>query len=101
MRRASAETRVRIDSWGRQIDPCRNATHVLAGDVLNLLQKVSGVADAGWSAVWREAAGALSSHRRLDDQTKNPRSPRPVEESASIDSCPGLVPSRSVLIDRG
>lgn len=52
---ASAETRIRIDRWGRRIDPRRNATHVLAGDVHDLLQGVSGVADAGWLAVWRAA----------------------------------------------
>lgn len=52
---ASAETRIRIDLWGRRIDPRRNATHVLAGDVLDLLQGVSGAADAGWSVVWRAA----------------------------------------------
>ncbi len=62
---ASAETRVRIDLWGRQIDPRRNATQVLAGDVLNLLQKVSGEADAGWSAVWREADRLCRA--RMDD----------------------------------
>ena len=52
---ASAETRVRIDLWGRRIDPRRNATHVLTGDVLDLLQRVAGAADAGWSDVWRAA----------------------------------------------
>ncbi|HEY7824583.1 MAG TPA: thiamine pyrophosphate-dependent enzyme, partial [Acidimicrobiia bacterium] len=31
------------------------ATHVLAGEVSDLLQGVSGVADAGWSAAWSEA----------------------------------------------
>lgn len=52
---ASAETRIRIDLWGRRIDPRRNATQVLAGDVNDLLQGVLGAADAGWSAVWSEA----------------------------------------------
>lgn len=52
---ASAENRIRIDLWGRRIDPRRNATHVLAGEVSDLLQGVSGVADAGWSAAWSEA----------------------------------------------
>lgn len=52
---ASAGTRVRIDRWGRRIDPGRNATHVLAGDVVDLLEKVTGASGAGWSAVWGEA----------------------------------------------
>ncbi|MFP3883783.1 MAG: 2-succinyl-5-enolpyruvyl-6-hydroxy-3-cyclohexene-1-carboxylic-acid synthase [Actinomycetota bacterium] len=52
---AAAETRIRIDLWGRRIDPRRNATHVVAGDVNDLLQGVSGAADAGWSAAWSEA----------------------------------------------
>ena len=52
---ASAETRIRIDLWGRRIDPRRNATHVLAGDVLDLLQGVSGAGDGGWLEVWRVA----------------------------------------------
>lgn len=52
---ASAENRIRIDLWGRRIDPRRNATHVLAGEVNDLLQGVSGAADAGWSAAWSEA----------------------------------------------
>lgn len=52
---ASAETRIRIDLWGRQIDPRRNATDVLKGDVLDLLQGVAGAADTGWSDVWQAA----------------------------------------------
>lgn len=52
---ASTENRIRIDLWGRRIDPRRNATHVLAGEVNDLLQGVSGAADAGWSAAWSEA----------------------------------------------
>lgn len=62
---ASAETRVRIDLWGRRIDPRRNATHALAGDVNHLLQGVSGAADAGWSAAWNEAD--RDCRERMDD----------------------------------
>lgn len=51
----AAGDRIRIDRWGRTIDPNRSATHVLSGDVNKLLDGVQGVADPGWAAKWSEA----------------------------------------------
>lgn len=51
---ASAGHRVRIDAWGRRVDPGRNATDVLAGDVNDLLDRVDGVETGDWSARWLE-----------------------------------------------
>ncbi|MGD2103229.1 MAG: 2-succinyl-5-enolpyruvyl-6-hydroxy-3-cyclohexene-1-carboxylic-acid synthase [Acidimicrobiia bacterium] len=52
---ATAETRVRVDRWGRIIDPRRNATHVLAADPVALLSELDGHADATWREAWLEA----------------------------------------------
>ena len=52
---ASARDRVRIDLWGRTIDPHRNATRDIAGDVGRLLQRVTGPAGEDWAAGWEDA----------------------------------------------
>jgi 2-succinyl-5-enolpyruvyl-6-hydroxy-3-cyclohexene-1-carboxylate synthase len=51
---ASATWRVRIDRWGRSIDPGRDATHRLHGDVVALLARVDNPAPSGWRKVWLE-----------------------------------------------
>jgi 2-succinyl-5-enolpyruvyl-6-hydroxy-3-cyclohexene-1-carboxylate synthase len=52
---ATANVRVRIDQWGRTIDPGRNATHQIKGDVVGLLEEVEGMAGQGWRQAWLEA----------------------------------------------
>lgn len=52
---ASASERVRIDGWGRVIDPQHNATHRLHADVVDLLGRGVGVAEPGWRGSWLEA----------------------------------------------
>jgi len=51
---ATAPTRVRIDRWGRRVDPERNATHVLHGDVGELLEQARPVSNE-WALSWSEA----------------------------------------------
>ena len=62
---AAADVRVRIDRWGRVIDPHRNATHVLSGDVVELLDRVEGSAAPAWREMWAEAD--RSSRTRLTE----------------------------------
>lgn len=52
---ASARWRVRIDRWGRGIDPGRNATHRINGDVSALLARVDGPSSEGWRSTWLES----------------------------------------------
>jgi 2-succinyl-5-enolpyruvyl-6-hydroxy-3-cyclohexene-1-carboxylate synthase len=52
----SAETQVRIDRWGRNINPTRTATHVLHGDVLDLLDGVATAHEPTWLNGWEKAA---------------------------------------------
>ena len=52
---SEAENRIRVDLWGRRIDPGRNATHVIGGDPLELLGGVTGSAEPGWLAGWLDA----------------------------------------------
>lgn len=52
---ASAAIQVRIDRWGRTIDPTRSATHVLRGSVVGLLDRATPSPDSGWHAVWDQA----------------------------------------------
>jgi 2-succinyl-5-enolpyruvyl-6-hydroxy-3-cyclohexene-1-carboxylate synthase len=61
---AAAENRVRVDRWGRSIDPGRNATHVFAGDVVTLLGGVEGRAGDDWAALW--AAAERECRERVD-----------------------------------
>lgn len=62
---ASASQRVRIDGWGRVIDPARDATHLLHGDVVELLRMVDGSAEPVWRDSWMEADAATRA--RLED----------------------------------
>jgi 2-succinyl-5-enolpyruvyl-6-hydroxy-3-cyclohexene-1-carboxylate synthase len=52
---AVAPTRVRVDSWGRHIDPGRNATSIIAADPVEMLRGVSGSARDPWATRWHEA----------------------------------------------
>lgn len=69
---ASADNRVRVDRWGRAIDPRRNATHRHRGDPLALLDGVVGAADESWSRDWHAAdSGARDSLRaRISSQER-------------------------------
>lgn len=49
---SSARTRVRVDSWGRTIDPGRNATVSLAADPAEVLRRTEGTAQPGWLRSW-------------------------------------------------
>ena len=51
----AASRRVRIDRWGRTIDPERNATDVIHGDVVELLGRAAGARDPDWRARWSTA----------------------------------------------
>ena len=53
---ASAGTRIRADTWGRHIDPGRNATHVLHADPLRTLQLFeNGKTESSWKEAWLHA----------------------------------------------
>jgi 2-succinyl-5-enolpyruvyl-6-hydroxy-3-cyclohexene-1-carboxylate synthase len=61
---AAARERVRIDRWGRSIDPAGQATHVLRGDVVSLLGRAGGSADPEWKSTWNRAETAT--RERID-----------------------------------
>ena len=52
---SSASSRVRVDLWGRVIDPGRDATAIVAGDVCDLLSGVAGSATEEWPRAWMDA----------------------------------------------
>lgn len=52
---ARADRRVRIDRWGRINDPLSNATDVLTGDAIELLEKASGSPRGAFREIWRHA----------------------------------------------
>jgi 2-succinyl-5-enolpyruvyl-6-hydroxy-3-cyclohexene-1-carboxylate synthase len=52
---AAATRRVRIDRWGRVIDPKRNATEILVGDVNALLARVARGSGPSWMQRWARA----------------------------------------------
>ncbi|HET9261288.1 MAG TPA: 2-succinyl-5-enolpyruvyl-6-hydroxy-3-cyclohexene-1-carboxylic-acid synthase [Acidimicrobiia bacterium] len=49
---AEATVRVRIDGWGRIIDPGRNATNIVMGDAVRLIEGVEGSAEKEWREDW-------------------------------------------------
>lgn len=51
----TASRRVRVDRWGRTIDPERNATDIIQGDVVDLLSRVAGASDPEWASAWSSA----------------------------------------------
>ncbi len=52
---SSAANRVRIDAWGRHIDPRRNANAILTGDPVALLRNIEGSAGQRWRDDWLQA----------------------------------------------
>jgi 2-succinyl-5-enolpyruvyl-6-hydroxy-3-cyclohexene-1-carboxylate synthase len=65
---AAAPVRLRVDGWGRHIDPERNATSVIAADPLQLLEGVEGKADGDWAGLWLGVDTAMRA-RVLTDLT--------------------------------
>lgn len=47
--------RIRVDAWGRSIDPGRNATAIYPSDPVALMSEVGVVADASWTRSWHAA----------------------------------------------
>lgn len=62
---ADAAVRVRIDAWGRTIDPGRNASYVISGDVVTLLGEVDGASIRGWREEW------LTQDREINDRVES------------------------------
>lgn len=52
---AMAGSRVRVDRWGRHIDPRRDATIRLAADPVALLRMIESEPDPDWGGAWRSA----------------------------------------------
>lgn len=54
---SSADTRVRVDYWGRVLDPRRSATHVLHSDPSATLELLAETREpvTGWAEHWRAA----------------------------------------------
>jgi 2-succinyl-5-enolpyruvyl-6-hydroxy-3-cyclohexene-1-carboxylate synthase len=52
---AKAVRRIRIDRWGRSIDPGRNATGVYRTDPVEFLSGIEVSSDRAWVEVWQEA----------------------------------------------
>ena len=49
---AAAANRIRVDAWGRVIDPGRNATIIHQGDPLEVLDAVEAGAELDWAPAW-------------------------------------------------
>ncbi|MCI0679175.1 MAG: 2-succinyl-5-enolpyruvyl-6-hydroxy-3-cyclohexene-1-carboxylic-acid synthase [Actinobacteria bacterium] len=69
---ASASVRVRVDAWGRHIDPGRDATHQVHADPVELLERIEPrAAEPVWSETWDKRAtmmrDALADHLEHDD----------------------------------
>lgn len=74
---AGARVRLRVDAWGRQIDPYRNATAVLRADPVSLLAGVEPVgAETLWPRLWsvtdEAVRAAISDLLRVTSQPTGP-----------------------------
>lgn len=60
---ASAPIGIRVDRWGRRLDPERSATHVVHGEPSEILGSMPPSVEAGWAEAWvkadERARGAL------------------------------------------
>lgn len=55
---SSARVSVRVDRWGRRLDPDRSATHLVHADPVAMLGRFSNGGDPGWAEAWRGADAA-------------------------------------------
>jgi 2-succinyl-5-enolpyruvyl-6-hydroxy-3-cyclohexene-1-carboxylate synthase len=57
----AADVRIRVDASGRTIDPARNATHLVHGDPVALLESVGEtVGENEWRKIWKSVDGAVN-----------------------------------------
>jgi 2-succinyl-5-enolpyruvyl-6-hydroxy-3-cyclohexene-1-carboxylate synthase len=56
---STADVRIRVDYWGRSIDPSRDATHRLVADPVEFLAGIGPEADPGWGRAWQQSAGSV------------------------------------------
>ena len=56
---AVAAARIRVDRWGRHIDPGRNATAVISADPVDFLRGVPESPVGSWEHGWRDADDAV------------------------------------------
>jgi 2-succinyl-5-enolpyruvyl-6-hydroxy-3-cyclohexene-1-carboxylate synthase len=61
---AASPRRIRVDSWGRHIDPHRNASAMCASDPVALMSGADVVADPSWAASWHQAEDEARSQVR-------------------------------------
>jgi 2-succinyl-5-enolpyruvyl-6-hydroxy-3-cyclohexene-1-carboxylate synthase len=61
---AAASNRLRVDRWGRHIDPRRNATNVLCADPVDLVGSIDGTAARSWPELWRRVDDEAGEKRR-------------------------------------
>jgi 2-succinyl-5-enolpyruvyl-6-hydroxy-3-cyclohexene-1-carboxylate synthase len=85
---AKASVRVRVDSWGRSIDPNRNATHVIRADPVATLFRIdtSHLVDLSWRDRWKRAdRDARAAASRLLEQSKSPSGPAIAQAMGDVD----------------
>ncbi len=56
---SSARHRIRVDRWGRRIDPKRDATARLTADPVAVLKSIAETASPDWSRGWSSAQSAV------------------------------------------
>ena len=97
---SAADTRIRVDRWGRHIDPARNASHILQADPVGVLETLIPAARSNnaWSETWFEIDAAL--RVRMSDLIDSEPSPTgaAVAESLNRSSWGTLVVGSSLPI---
>ncbi|MFZ0013647.1 MAG: 2-succinyl-5-enolpyruvyl-6-hydroxy-3-cyclohexene-1-carboxylic-acid synthase [Acidimicrobiia bacterium] len=95
---AAAPVRLRVDAWGRHIDPRRNATSVLAADPLQVLAGVEGRADEDWAGLWLGVDKAMRARVLADVTAEHRLSGGSVAEALNAIAWEALVVSSSLPI---
>jgi 2-succinyl-5-enolpyruvyl-6-hydroxy-3-cyclohexene-1-carboxylate synthase len=69
---SATTTEIRVDHWGRRLDPSSTATEVLHTDPVATLREFTGDPDPGWAESWHAADRLIRSSIVVDDHLSGP-----------------------------
>jgi len=82
---SSARVSIRVDRWGRRLDPDRSVTHLIHADPVALLGQFSKGGEPGWAEAWSAAdATAREAMTRLLAEAPSPTGAAVVEALCDV-----------------
>jgi 2-succinyl-5-enolpyruvyl-6-hydroxy-3-cyclohexene-1-carboxylate synthase len=84
---SAAQTRVRVDRWGRRLDPERTASHVIHADPVPLLAELATIpAEPEWARRWQRAE--LTMRSEIGQLVESTPHPSGASVARALDSAP-------------